>query len=430
MGFGTDLQEFLLRHAHIKLILDNETKRSFTQADVNTVIVPLGPADDRRQAGLDEIARFVMFKAPFEEISNAETFKAIERLYDRLVTKTFRVMARPQRDLLEEGMVSEEDEADERLSASTRGPLIKIARYVASKWGGQYLRAPDIFFTILEKGKGKLVRLGDIAEVRRGFTTGANEFFYLEPTGKPAPTGYLYVRNGAGWEGEIEEEFLKPVIKSPREVRIIVIRPEDLRYKIFMCHEEKAALQGTAALEYIQWGERQGYHQRPSCRGRQRWWDVGKRKYPKGIIPCSYGEFFVVYENSRVFADKRLYEMDVKDAEMVIAQMNSTIYPLFVEMVTRNYGGGGGPIDATVYEIANIQVLQPSIISACHMEQVIQSAFVSLKQRSILSIFDEIHQPDRHALDDVVFDVLGLTKGEREAVVQLVQARLRKAKSV
>jgi hypothetical protein len=43
-------------------------------------------------------------------------------------------------------------------------------------------------------------------------------------------------------------------------------------------------------------------------------------------------------------------------------------------------------------------------------------------------------QPDRRALDDVVFDVLGLTAGEREAVyeavVTLVRARLEKARSV
>ena len=39
---------------------------------------------------------------------------------------------------------------------------------------------PDIYWTILEKAKDKLVRLGDVAEVRRGFTTGANEFFYLD----------------------------------------------------------------------------------------------------------------------------------------------------------------------------------------------------------------------------------------------------------
>ncbi|MBK9140205.1 MAG: hypothetical protein IPM17_15810 [Verrucomicrobia bacterium] len=41
---------------------------------------------------------------------------------------------------------------------------------------------------------------------------------------------------------------------------------------------------------------------------------------------------------------------------------------------------------------------------------------------------------ERHAFEDVVFDILGLTAGEREAVyeavVALVRARLEKAKSV
>jgi hypothetical protein len=41
------------------------------------------------------------------------------------------------------------------------------------------LRAPEIFFKILEKGKGKLVPLKEVAEVRFGIKTGANEFFYL-----------------------------------------------------------------------------------------------------------------------------------------------------------------------------------------------------------------------------------------------------------
>jgi hypothetical protein len=52
----------------------------------------------------------------------------------------------------------------------------------------------------------------------------------------------------------------------------------------------------------------------------------------------------------------------------------------------------------------------------------------------MLPVVDEIHQPDRRALDEVVFDELGLTAGEREAVyeavVNLVHARLGKAQSV
>ena len=77
-------------------------------------------------------------------------------------------------------------------------------KYTGDQWGGKYLRAPDIYWTILEKGKDKLVRLGDVAEVRFGIKTGANKFFYLD--------------DQKIQEWGIEEEFLKPVIFSLREL--------------------------------------------------------------------------------------------------------------------------------------------------------------------------------------------------------------------
>ena len=85
-------------------------------------------------------------------------------------------------------------------------------------------------------------------------TTGANAFFYLD------------VEQIQAWG--IEDEFLKPVIKSPRECKSILVDPSQLQFKLFMCHADKAALAGTAALDYIEWGESQGFHQRPSCRSR------------------------------------------------------------------------------------------------------------------------------------------------------------------
>jgi hypothetical protein len=420
VGYGADLQEFLLKHSHVRFILDNERKRSFAQADVNTIIALLAPPDDRREHGLEHTARFVMFTVPFEEVLSAETFKALEAATERQRTDRWRITVVPQRQLFEEGLVREDDEeATPRKPTKSRGPLIKTARYEANKWGGKYLRAPDIFFTILEKGRGKLVRLGDIAEVRFGIKTGANEFFYLDEE---------KIRQ---WG--IEPEFLKPVIKSPRECRSIVIKPEDLKYKIFMCHKDKSELKGTAALEYIKWGESQGFHLRPSCRGRQRWWDVGVREIPDGIIPCSFREVFVVYQNTGVFADKRLYDLITDEANVTLGCLNASIFPLFVEMQTRSYGGGGGPIDATVYEIANVYVLHESLLDSEEKDEVTRR-FAEIRDREIESIIDEIHQPDRRALDEVVFDVLGLTAGERdavyEAVVALVRARLEKARSV
>lgn len=47
---------------------------------------------------------------------------------------------------------------------------------------------------------------------------------------------------------------------------------------------------------------------------------------------------------------------------------------------------------------------------------------------------EDIFSPGRLALDNIIFDILGLTQGERdavyEAVVELVRARLEKARSV
>ena len=147
-------------------------------------------------------------------------------------------------------------------------------KYAGDKWGGKYLRAPDIYWTILEKGQDKLVRLGDVAEMRFGIKTGANDFFYLN--------------DEQIQEWRIESEFLKPVIKSPRECKSIRVDPRQLQFELFMCHADKAALEGTSALKYIEWGEKQGFHQRPSCKGRARWWDLGQWGYPDMLWSDAY----------------------------------------------------------------------------------------------------------------------------------------------
>jgi hypothetical protein len=318
-------------------------------------------------------------------------------------------------------------------TGKSHGPLIKTTRYIGNKWGGKYLRAPDIFFTILEKGKGKLVRLGDIAEVRFGIKTGANEFFYLEPTGKPAPAGYLHVCNGAGWEGEIEEEFLKPVIKSPRECRSILIKPEDLRYKIFMCHRNKSELKGTAALEYIRWGEAQGYHERPTCKGRPRWWDVGVREFGKVLWPMIHNDRPAVFWNGYgVAVDHNLFEILGDYPLELWAFLASSPQIIFRELYGRS-NLGEGALKTEGIDIRKFEVIRPEVMRSFGIERL-EAAFEQMSKRPIQPLEIEIHQPDRWALDEVVFDVLGLTAGEREAVyeavVNLVRARLEKARSV
>ncbi|NLO05201.1 MAG: hypothetical protein GX131_05160, partial [candidate division WS1 bacterium] len=66
VGYGKELQEFLARQVPIHMIIDNQVKRSFANADVNTVIALFGAARRERDACLDHTARFVMAQVPFE----------------------------------------------------------------------------------------------------------------------------------------------------------------------------------------------------------------------------------------------------------------------------------------------------------------------------------------------------------------------------
>jgi hypothetical protein len=189
------------------MVLDNQAKRSFAQADVNTVIVLFSSPDDRRDWALDKAARFVMFKVPFEHILSPIIFDEIEAATGRKTTPEYRTCPITQKSLLEDGWEWPEDTTEE--IKKRFGLTVKGSKYGGNKWGGKYLRAPEIYWTILEKGKGKLVRLGNIAKVRFGIKTGANEFFFMD--------------NEKIRIWHIEKEFLKPIIKSPKECKKVII---------------------------------------------------------------------------------------------------------------------------------------------------------------------------------------------------------------
>jgi len=409
VGYGADLQEFLLKHCHIKMVLDNQVRRTFATAAVNSVIVLFSAPDDRHEWALEKTARFVMFRVPFEHILSPVIFDEIEEAEERKATKEYRVLPITQSKLLADGCEMPDEEKAE--TGKTTGPLIKVARYIGNKWGGKYLRAPEIYWTILEKGKGKLVRLGDVAEVRRGFTTGANEFFYLDEA---------KIR-----EWRIEEEFLKTVIKSPRECKRILIDPNDLKFKIFMCHKDKRALKDTAALEYIKWGESQGFNRRPTCVGRERWWQVGLEIANSLFVKEANETSAVFYNPNNYPVDCRLYCSDLPDASFLF--LNSPIAAMMFEIYNRA-GLGEGARSLMVSDYAIVPSLHKGILLA-DAKKIIQKISVLLP-RSLRMPGD----PNWHILDDAIFDILQLTQGARdavyEAVIQLVEARLKKAGSV
>lgn len=464
VAYGKNLQEFLLNYIPILAIYDNP-KRSFSHADVNTIIALFGqPTFKNLSAGemkykanedpkmLKHTAKFVMFKKSFESVINTKNLLEIEEIKSKiegndiielvknLVKKQdYRVFPVIQGDLLEDGWKYPKNyQKKKRFSAGA---------YNGNKWGAKFLRAPDIYYTILDKGKSKLVKLGDISVVKFGIKTGVNEFFYLpskyfdlEDKGKK----YKLIPKQADLPKDIyiEKEFLNPIIKSPKECKSITVKIEDLKYKAFTCHKSKSQLKYTGALNYINWGKKKGFNNRSSVKSRKYWWDIGKRKISNALCMMTYNDRHVFWKNDKYLADARLYDIYSElHTDNLVISLNST--SVFIEVELNGRANlGEGALDFKVYEAEEIHLLDPKLINKN------ETLIKKLNSRNIQSVFKEcglnplkpIREqdpnplPDRAELDNMIFDELNLSEDERKevywSICELVKDRVDKANSL
>jgi type I restriction-modification system DNA methylase subunit len=432
--YGKGLQEFFLQHYKIIAIIESKVERWFEEADVNTCVVLLEKCSDE-QARNEHPARFVYLKKPLRHF-----IPPAQDLWEKQ-TERLRAIDDLRRTILAHADIYENDELcifpklQKELWAE--GYDDEKARYVGARWG-KYLRAPEIFFRIMEKGKNKFVPLRDVATVRFGIKTGANEFFHLTKE-KAADL-------------EIEQEFLQPVIFSLKEVKGYRLKAEELTRRIIICHKANDELEGTRLLSYIKEGEKRDYHERPTCasRGRDSWYMLGKNwHYAPLIFPAKVGERMPVFLNDEVFEDKKLYGITPKnsgDTLVLAGLLNSTLSRFFIEFSARQLTGSQAIADIDVVVVEELLIPYVRKALSAKIKKQIEKAFESLAQTPAESVFKEIApvssevslneiKAERRELDRIIMsDVLGLSEDEQlavyRAVVDLVRTRLDKAKSV
>jgi len=392
VGYGAALQRFLLTRGLVRLVLDNQVRRTFKEADVNTVIALLGPAvDDRRDraASLDHLARFVMFTVSYEQGLSAVLWQEVCEARARRAMPEYRVHPLTQRDALAAGS----DQANV---------------YAGDKWGGKYLRAPDIYWEILRRAGDRLVRLGDVADVRRGITTGANEFFFLRP------------EDAVKWG--IEDRFLMPAVKNTRDLTSCWLDdPEKMPLLLFLCGLSRSELAGTGALDYIEFGESVGYHNRSTCKGRHPWWTL--RDVRPAHINCNYQIDRVMrfYGSFRPFpVSDNFQEIHYKGSPLAaFAAFNSSFTQLAVNTMGRvNFGGG--LLKIQTYEVANLVVPDP---------RTLRGVETADWTGELLNYGDKA----RETLDQIIADSLGLESAlmrlARDEAAGLAEARAARSTS-
>ena len=319
VGYGAQLQQHLLRCTHIQAVYESAVERQFATADINTIISIMRKANIIDNG---DVTRFVSLRAEFETSLDEPDSR--------------REIAMTRAQIRDAGLAPPDN----------RGRR----KFVGDKWGGKYLRSPDIYHHILDKYADKLLRLGEVARIRRGITTGANDFFYLSQT------------EIQHWN--IEQEFCLPAMTTPQESRSIAVDLDNLPKRIFMCHKDKEELKGTGALAYIQQGEKEGFHFGNTMASRRRWYDLGEKPLSHLLVSKmidTTSHTFIIEQG--VYANNVLYDIHsaLVTPERICAATNSTTCQLFFNVEGRT-NFGGGMLELAAYELANIPLVNPALL--------------------------------------------------------------------
>jgi len=384
VGFGEDLKQFFLDHFKIHAIIWYDV-RAFEKALVGTCITILEKEDQSKEDRENNAVKFVRIK---KAMPTGEIVRAIE--------------------------TAKEDFEDERI-----GVTLKKQKELEPKikWG-TFLRAPTIYFKILNNPK--VTELGKIALIRRGITSGANEFFYVDKEKIKL------------WS--LEEEYLEPIIISPKEMKIEVT-PRDISQSVLVVHKSKEELlkENANVLKYIQWGEEtettikggkkggsviKGFHNLSTVKSRKLWYDVGEREAAPILRSRRIWERCVYLLNkANALANDSLYEIRLKnenDTVTLAGILNSSITALISELEGRFYGGG--VLELEVYETKVMTVIDPSKLSKKE-RQNIEVAFSKVCEAQDKGD-EKAEQKARAELDNAVFDILKLKESERKRVYE------------
>uniref|UniRef100_A0A7J3ZLG9 site-specific DNA-methyltransferase (adenine-specific) n=1 Tax=Fervidicoccus fontis TaxID=683846 RepID=A0A7J3ZLG9_9CREN len=257
-----------------------------------------------------------------------------------------------------------------------------------------------------------LVPLRQIANVNIGLFTLANDFYILDRSKKE--------------RFDIEDEFLRKIVVSPRELMSPVVEAKSLVNYVLYCNKTKEELEGTRVLSYIEWGERQvvairgkditvvGYHNTPRIKksGRRPWYnlvpEIDKRCIKPILLPRRVYDRFIVYWNKDgVVASDNFMVIEPNRREWVLpllAILNSVIVEYFVRVTCHLYGGG--VCDLTPDAAKEVPTADLSRLPLEDLEK--------LKQ----AFLNYVSSMNRRALDELVISILRLTNEDYNRIVE------------
>jgi methylase of polypeptide subunit release factors len=456
--YGFRLQEWLLRHFSILALFESNCETWFTGARVNTVATLLRRESDSHRRASNTV-RFVQLRKPLKEVLEsfdpdpivaARTFRDfVEGQEQSVLDDRWRIRVVNQLDLwnvgcsggVAGGISSRKNTPRQSQDDLTTNPDLFQGEYQGGKWG-IYLRAPNIFFALLDRFGPHFVPLSQLAQIRYGVKTGADDFFFvrdvtddeLDKHSKgfsagdpeilrrfrdkwgitPQDTNQIrVVQAGDGSRHLVEADYLEPEVHSLMEIESVEIDPKRLGRKIILVSDPRDLLTGTHILEYIGWGEREGFDQTATCAARAKtrpWYDVTVEKRSPILWPKAHQYRHIVPINEKALIPNcRMYDLFLEpemDIEVLAGVLNSTVVALTKFLFGRPVGREGS-LDTEVVDVN--MMLVPDIREVSQrVSEKIRAAFQEMRVRPARPLLEELSFSDRQALDDATLELLGL----------------------
>lgn len=186
---------------------------------------------------------------------------------------------------------------------------------------------------------GEVFTLGEVADVRIGVVTGANDFFVRALADVPpceGVRGVSAVRTGA-W------------LRSPRWTKAdqVAAGLAGKRSSLLAIDPDCNISREHALASSVARAEEAGVHQRHHCSVRKPWWSLNDTRAPDVFLPymradaphLALNEVGATCTNAVHRVDWRL-PVSSERAHRIVASSWSTLFSLSAELVGRHYGGG------------------------------------------------------------------------------------------
>ncbi len=486
--YGFKLQEWLLRNFEIVAVMESVGEPWFVGARVATTVTIARRQPDEAKR-MNSPIKFVQIRRPIAEvlshdgttagaISAADSFRdEILELKQDTVNQRYRARIIRQGTLWNDGVRLGQIMGKGKTPPS-EDPDVQAGDYHGGKWG-VYLRAPDLWFEMMDQFGEKLQPLGEVADLHRGITTGKDCFFFPKDVSeeclaeqpdasdfkrafgvarKDVTNGKIKLVSCGEGRGEIrpiEAEHLEPEVHSLMEVNGFSVAPEDCSRHILLVDKSKDELKGTHVLDYIEWGESQGYHTGATCASRvtanRAWYDLTGHERGQLFWPMAQQYKHSVPANDhQLICNHNLFDVSSDfDRDVLGGVLNSTIVALSKFQYGRPVGVEGN-LKTEVIDTKMMLVPDPTVADTRSRNRV-GAAFRELKKRDAMyflsqrrlrkmkleasgksdelarcSDLSELDMADRAELDDAVLEMLGVKKkAERKALLNELYAYLR-----